>query len=219
MAKTAGAPLTVYGAPYSVYVRIALLALNEKGVPFTLEPVDIFAKSETTDAYAALNPFGKIPAIRHGDLVLYETRAITRYVDEAFDGPALQPSAPADRARMAQVMGIVDSFAYRTLVWDIYVSDVARRKGEGDEPAGRIAAALPLAETCLGEFARLLGNGPFFGGRAPSLADLHVAPVFGYFGTVPEAEALLARFPTLSDWWTNVSARTSWRAVCEYPAD
>lgn len=214
----AGAGLTVYGAPYSVYVRIVLLTLHEKGVPYTLEPVDIFSKSTETEAYAALNPFGKIPTIRHGDFVLYETQAITRYIDEAFDGPALQPSEARARAEMAQVMGIVDSFAYRTLVWDIYVGHTARLKGEGDEHAARIAAAMPHAETCLSEFDRLLDGKAYFGGATPSLADLHAAPVFGYFGTVPEAASLTDRFPGLSGWWTNFSGHDSWLAVSDPPA-
>ena len=210
-----GVGVTLVGATYSVYVRIALMALAEKGVAYTLLPVDIFARSDETEAYLGLNPFGKIPTLKHGDFVLYETQAITRYVDEAFGGPALQPSDPRARARMAQVMGVIDSFAYRTLVWDIYVAHTAREKGEGGEHEERIGAALPLATTCLVELDRILDGKPFFGGARPSLADLHAAPVFGYFGTVPEAETLLSGFPGLQAWWTTISARDSWRAATE----
>ena len=35
--------VTVYGASYSVYVRIVRIALHEKGVPYNLVPVDVFA--------------------------------------------------------------------------------------------------------------------------------------------------------------------------------
>ncbi len=216
MAEAAG--VTLYGAPYSVYVRIAMLALAEKGVAYTLEPVDIFTASAETEAYLALNPFGKIPTLKHGDFALYETQAIARYVDEVFDGPALQPAGPKARARMGQVMGIVDSFAYRTLVWDVYVAHTARTAGGGAEHGERIEAALPLATTCLAEFDRLLGDGPWFGGAQVSLADLHAMPVFGYFRTVPEAETLLSGFPGLQDWWANVSARDSWRTVSQFPS-
>ncbi len=211
--------VTLHGAPYSVYVRIARMALQEKGVAYTLRPVDIFTRSDETEDYLALNPFGKIPTLTHGDFELYETQAITRYVDEAFDGPALQPADPKDRARMSQVMGIVDSFAYRTMVWDIYVAHTAREKGEGDHHEERIGTALPMATTCLVEFDRLLDGKPYFGGGSPSLADLHVAPVFGYFVTVPEAQTLLSGFPGLQDWWASVSARDSWRVASSEPAD
>jgi len=205
--------VTVFGAPYSVYVRIVLMALLEKGVSWHLTPVDIFADSDEREAYLALNPFGKIPTVTHGAFELYETRAITRYVDEAFDGPALQPADPVERARMAQVQGIVDSFAYPTLIWDIYVAHTARGKGEGDHHEERLGKALPRATTILVELDRLLGPGPFFGGETPSLADLHLAPVFGYFVTVPEAETLLSGFPTLQTWWATVAERESWRVA------
>lgn len=217
MAGQAG--VTLYGAPYSVYVRIVRLALHEKGVAYRLEPVDIFTKSAETEAYLRFNPFGKIPAFDHDGFVLYETQAVTRYIDEAFDGPALQPAEAQARARMDQVMGIVDSYAYRTLVWDLYVADTARAKDADAGHNARIAAALPLATTCLGELSRLLGEGPWFGGASPSLADLHLAPVFGYVRTVPEAEALLADLPGLTDWWAGFSARDSWRVVSENGAD
>ncbi|MEJ8574425.1 glutathione S-transferase family protein [Microbaculum marinum] len=209
----ADSDLTVYGAPYSVYVRIVRMTLEEKGVAYVLDPVDIFTQNDETRAYRKLNPFAKIPTLAHGDFVLYETRAIARYVDESFDGPSLQPSSPGSRARMEQVVGIVDSFAYAALVWDIYVAHTARQKSNSEEHAERIASALPMARICLGEFDRLLAGKQFFGGATVSLADLHVAPVFGYFTTVPESEGLMSAHPGLSQWWSTMSERDSWRTV------
>ena len=75
------------GYRYSVYLRIARLVLAEKGVAFTQVEVNPFAGAP--DWYLALHPFGRVPTLRHGDFVLYETSAISRYVDAAFDGPAL----------------------------------------------------------------------------------------------------------------------------------
>jgi glutathione S-transferase len=115
----------VFGAPYSVYVRAVRLALEEKGVPYELVPVDIFAPGGPPPEHRVGHPFGKIPALEHAGFRLYEAGAITRYVDEAFPGPRLQPEEPRSRARMNQIIGILDSYAYRTLVWDIYVERVA----------------------------------------------------------------------------------------------
>ena len=135
---------TLYGAPYSVYVRAARMTLAEKGVAYRLEPVDIFADGGPPAAHLARHPFGKIPAFAQDDLSLYETVAILRYVDEAFDGPALQPAEPGARARMTQIQSILDSYAYRCWVWDLYVE-----RCERDAPdEARIAAALPRAATC-----------------------------------------------------------------------
>jgi len=89
----------LFGADYSVYVRICRIALAEKGVDYTLHPVDIFADDGPPQDFLNLNPFGRIPSIRHGEFVLYEIDAIAAYVNEAFDGPDLMPLDVQARAR------------------------------------------------------------------------------------------------------------------------
>ena len=116
----------VFGAPYSVYVRAVRLALEEKGVSYELVPVDIFAPGGPPADHMNRHPFGKIPAFEHEGFRFYEAGAVTRYIDETFVGPSLQPADPRSRARMSQIISILDSYAYRTLVWDIYVERVAR---------------------------------------------------------------------------------------------
>src|SRR6266478_5495835 len=63
-----------------------------------------------------LHPFRRVPTLVHDDFVLYETQAITRYIDEAFAGPAFQPVQPRQRARMAQVISIIDAYGYVPMV-------------------------------------------------------------------------------------------------------
>src|ERR1700730_7833697 len=84
----------VFGAPYSVYVRAVRLALEEKGVAYELVPLHIFAPGGPSEEHLQRHPFGKIPAFKHAGFHLYEAGAVTRYVDEAFSGPALQPADP-----------------------------------------------------------------------------------------------------------------------------
>jgi glutathione S-transferase len=83
------ADLILYGFPQSNYVRAARMACVEKGVPHTLEPA-----GPHSPAILEMNPFGKMPAMRHGDFTLYETSAIMRYIDDAFAGPRLTPADP-----------------------------------------------------------------------------------------------------------------------------
>jgi len=92
-----GAPV-LYGAAYSVYVRAVRLALAEKGVACRLVEVDVFAPGGPPPEHLARHPFGKIPAFEHDGFRLYEAGAISRYVDEAFEGPPLQPARPRERA-------------------------------------------------------------------------------------------------------------------------
>ncbi len=109
----------VYGARYSAYVRIVLLTLIEKGVAHDVVEVDVFAEGGPPAEHLVRHPFGKIPAFAHDGVQLYEAAAIARYVDEAFPGPALQPADPRVRARMAQAIGLLDSYAYRPWVWGL----------------------------------------------------------------------------------------------------
>jgi glutathione S-transferase len=117
---------TVFGAPYSVSVRSVRLTREEKAIDYDLVPVDILAAGGPPAEHVARHPFGKIPAFEHDGFQLYEAEAITRYIDEAFAGVPLQPADVCRRARMTQIISILDSYAYRTLVWDIYVERVAR---------------------------------------------------------------------------------------------
>jgi glutathione S-transferase len=209
--------VVVYGADYSVYVRIVRLALFEKAVDCELVPVDVFAEGGPPGWYLDHQPFGRIPAFEHDGLRLYETSAITRYVDEAFDGPPLQPAEPRSRAAMNQIIGIVDSYAYRTLVWDIYVETVSKPKEGRRTDEALVARALPRAATCLSEIARLKRGGDWLLGDSLSLADLHLAPVFGYFLRAPAAAPMLARHPGLAAWWEGMRHRASYKAT--EPAD
>ncbi len=204
----------VYGARYSVYVRSVLLALAEKGVAHDVVAVDIFAAGGPPAEHLARHPFGKIPAFEHDGFRLYETTAIARYVDEAFPGPALQPSDVRDRARMMQAIGILDSYAYRAWVWDIYVERVSRPKRGQVSDEAKIAAALPKAETAASALEGILGDHPFLAGDRVSLADLHAAPMLGYVERAPEGAAMIARHVRLAAWWKGLSERRSVLEIC-----
>ena len=204
----------VYGARYSVYVRIALLALAEKGVAYDLVEVDAFADGGPPAEHLARHPFGKIPAFSHGDLRLYETAAIARYVDEAFVGPSLQPSDVARRAQMAQATGLLDSYAYRCWVWDIYVERVGVPKRGGVSDEAKIAAAVTRGSTCAAALEAILGDRPFLAGPDLSLADLHAAPMIGYLVRAPEGEGLVRGFPRLDRWRRRLAERRSVSEIC-----
>jgi glutathione S-transferase len=199
--------VTVFGARYSVYVRAVLMALESKRVEYKLEPID---SKEIPSGYRRIHPFGKIPSLRHDDFTLYETCAINRYVDEAFDGPPLQPKTSAKRARMTQIMSMTDSYGYRPLVWDIYVERVSNPKEGKPSNEERVAAALPKARIYLDALERLMDGQAFLADDRPTLADFHTAPVFGYFVQTPEGRELLGDFPALADWWMHISAREEW---------
>ncbi len=204
------AHVTVYGAAYSTYTRTALLALREKGVDYTLAEVDIF--KPLPEEHRARHPWGKIPVLEHDGLQVYETAAVTRYIDEAFQGTALQPATPRDRARMMQAIGIIDSYGYPAAITTLVVERAVNPRFGRPTDEAKITAALPDVERTLDALAGLLGDDPWLAGTF-SLADLHAAPVFVYLRMTPEGAAMLAQRPSLGAWWERMAARTSMPAT------
>jgi glutathione S-transferase len=203
----------VYGASYSTYVRTVRLTLVEKGVPYQWVEIDVFAPDGPPSDYLKINPFGRIPAFDHDGFRMYEAVPIARYIDEAFAGLALQPKDVHERARMNQILSVLDSYAYRTLVWDIYVertSGASTGKAPDEE---RIARALPRAQLCLEALSGLMGDGLWLAGSALTLADLHAAPMFAYFLSTQEGQDLIGSVPRLTRWWHHVAQRASMRAT------
>lgn len=203
-----GKRVVLYGASYSVYVRIVRIVLAEKGVAYDLVPVDVFAQEGLPADYIARHPFGRIPAFAHGSFDLYETTAITRYIDESFDGPVLQPQAPRERARMNQIVAMLDNYAYGPMVWEVYVQRAEPPEGQRSDEA-RIADGLEKARRFLIALSDLVGDRPWLASETPSLADFHAAPIFDLFQRAPEGAAMLADFPSLLAWWERISVRPS----------
>ncbi len=196
------------GYRYSVYLRIARLALEEKGVAFRHVEVDPFG--DVPPWYLALQPFGRVPVLRHGDFTIHETAAIGRYVDAAFDGPALVPAEGRAGARaagrMQQVIGIVDSYGYRPMVRQVFAHAVFRPAAGEVGDWAEVLAGLEAARVVLGALEGLV-EGRWMAGDAVSLADLHLGPMMAYFVAAPEGAAMLAGYPRLSAWWARMRAR------------
>ncbi len=199
----------VYGPRFSTYVRSVLLALEEKGADYEVQEVNILEGAHQTPQHLARHPFAKVPAFSHDGFDLYEVSAILPYVDAAFPGISLQPDDPNARARMHQVMGIIDSYAYSAFITQIVIPRVVvpMMGGETDEAA--VKAALPQAEKCVNVLNELNGGNEFMAGSALSLSDLHLVPVYDYLSQTPEGESLLANAPALRRWWDGVRDRES----------
>jgi glutathione S-transferase len=202
------ADVTLYGPSASTYVRSARLACVEKGISHELLPVDV-----GSDAHAKLHPFRKIPILRHGDFMLYETGAIGRYVDRVFPGPALQPKDVKDLARMDQWMSAISDYYYQAMIREIVIQRVLvpMRGGKPDE--AMIKAAWPKVEYQMSVLEQTLAKSPYLAGGALSLADLTLLPILFYVKVQPEGGPLLAKHKGVSAWFERMAARPSFGAT------
>jgi glutathione S-transferase len=215
-------PVIVHGIPGSPYVRMPLLACEEKGAPYHLAAMAFGAGATKSPEHLARHPFGRIPAIEHGDFKLYEAQAIVRYIDQAFDGPSLTPADPRAQARMNQVMNVVDWYVMPSISAGIGFNRVVKARFGMAPDEEAVAKALPMARTCVSALQDILDGKPWFAGDALSLADLAAYPHLEIFGQTPEGADLLAGTPLLS-WIARMSGRpsvqnTSWDRLLETAA-
>lgn len=200
-------PVTLHGPAYSTYARTARLALEEKGVAYTLEEVDILSGANRTPEHLARQPFGKVPAFEHDGFALFETLAIARYVDEAFPGPALQPADAQGRARMTQICAIIDAYGYKAIIGQLFwqLAIVPMQGGAPDMDV--VEAGLRATEQVLDVIEGLAAGGATLCAGGVSLADLFLAPVVEYLAMTPPGATALAGRPKLAAWWAGFQTR------------
>jgi glutathione S-transferase len=201
--------IKLYGLERSVYTRIVRLVLEEKSVPYTLEAVEIFGAEGVPHSHLARHPFGRIPVLSHDRLSLYETSAITRYIDEAFDGPSLQPEEVTRRARMNQIISVLDAYAYRPMVWGVFVQRVRIPLQGGVTNEAEVTQSLIEAAKCLRVLDALHGQAQYLTGNTLSLADLHALPMIRYLTLASDGLALLNQHENLRRWFNAMLLRSS----------
>lgn len=120
-----------------------------------------------------------MPAFDHEGFVLYETQAILHYVDQAFPGPALQPTNAHEAARMHQILGIIDCYVFKSWSGEIGFERLVPPTYFGRRTdLETVEAAVPLARCCA-EALEALISAPYLTGETFSLADLaaHNVPI------------------------------------------
>src|SRR5690348_11652130 len=144
--------MIVHGIPGSPYVRAALLTLEEKGAVYQLAAVSFGTLKQ--QPHLSRHPFGRIPAFEHDGWMLYETRAIMRYVDAVVPGTRLQPEEPRAAARMDQLMNITDWYLMPQVSATITFNRVVAPRFNRPVNEEAIAKAIPNARICIAEIGR-----------------------------------------------------------------
>jgi glutathione S-transferase len=199
------ASIKIYGAPPSTFTRAVRMGCHEKGIDYELVPT-------FPSTVGPLNPFGKIPVMTHGDMTLYESSAILRYLDGAFPGPKLWPADARAAALVDQWVGAAcDSLlnsAQRYLVSRFNFLPV---------PAEMAAKYLDKTREVAPAFDRQLGKTKYLAGDALTAADLVASPQFFYFPEIPELRDILDAQPNCRRWMDDIAARPSFAATMTPP--
>jgi len=175
--------------------RIARWMLEEVGAPYRTQVLD-YGTTMKAPAYLAINPMGKVPAIRHGEMVVTEGGAICAYLADAFPEAGLAPPH-GDRRRGAY---------YRWLFFaagPVEAATTNKALGfvmpEGRERMAGYGALADVVNTL--EWA--VSQGDYLAGDAFTAADVYLGSQVGLgmmFGT-------LERRPAFERYWARISAR------------
>ena len=202
------ASVSVYGPNWSAYTRTVRLVLTEKEVEYDLKEVD-FSSGVMPPDHFNFHPFGKVPVLEHGSYIIYETGPICRYVDNAFNGPALQPSDAMQLGRMAQLVAIVDTY----LSTDIrmgFVNELLFKPMVDLVPdKERVEKARESISKGFDAIGNLVANTNYLVGQKITLADLHIAPLIYYLDKTPGGNDLISGQPKLANWWETIKSRRS----------
>ncbi|KAK4785175.1 hypothetical protein SAY86_001864 [Trapa natans] len=182
------AAIKVHGNPlYTASARV-LACLFEKGLEFDLVLVDVRSGQHKAESFLSLNPFGQIPAFEDGDLKLFESRAITRYIAHEY----------ADKGTPLVVSGTGKEMAVQSMWMKVEAHEYDPVALELSDPA-----AVVVEEEKLGKVL-----------DAFSLADLHHLPSLSYLMNTRVKELFESR-PLVSAWVADILCRPAWCKVME----
>lgn len=181
--------------------RIVRWMLEEVGAPYRTEVLEYGTTMKAAD-YLAINPLGKVPAIRHGAAVVTEAAAICAYLADAFPDAGLAPP-PQERASY-----------YRWLFFfsgPIEAAVINRALGFDIPADKRVMAGYGVFEQMMDVAEQAVTASEYIAGDAFSAADVYCGSQIGWglqFGTIEKR-------PAFVDYWQRISDREAYRRAQE----
>ena len=205
--KKSNEPIKVYGIAASRASR-PLWMLEELGVPYELVHTDYKDKSNRKPEFVAINPNGRIPAIRDGEIVVWESMATTLYLARKFGGE-IAPASLAEEAEALRwsfwVVTECEKDALIVLFQRLVYPPEKRDEALAGAAESRLVVPLKVLEAHL-------EKRPYLAGERFTVADLNVASVLAW---IKPSRRLLATFPSVAGWLDRCLARPAQRRVRE----
>ena len=176
------------------YVQRSVITLLEKAMDFKITYIDL---ANLPDWFRKISPLGKVPVLRVGDAVIFESAVINEYIDE-ISPPALHPADPLQKAI---------NRAWIEFASDLLVSQYQMMTAT--DKAGFDAKSQELKNKLAQIESQLSKAGDYFNGDKFSLVDAAIAPLFMRL-TILEQHAPQNKFittPRLEKWRTALLAR------------
>ncbi|KAF9499087.1 glutathione S-transferase-like protein [Pleurotus eryngii] len=204
--------LKLYGSPISTCTKRVVNVLIELNVPFELVPIDMRKEDLKAPQYLEKHPFGKVPYIDDDGFILYESRAISRYLATKYSGQGTQliPKDLQAWARFEQAASV------EVCNFEPYASGVVFEKyykpmlGQAPDEE-RVKGLTEKLNASLDAYDLILSKQKFLGGDELTLADLFHLPL-GSLLPLLGVNAIQER-PNVKRWFEAISSRPSWQAA------
>lgn len=180
------------------------MVCEEKGIDYVLTETMLGAPE-----LREIHPLGRMPVLRHGEVKLFESKAIATYLDRVFPGPSLIPADPLLAALTEQWVSIVNTVIDPTMVRTYLLAHAAPRTADGKPDQKAIEAVLPAVREQLGILDEAVSKTGHLVGDQFTLADINLLPILFYLRLLPEGAAALAPDRPLGRYYARHSARPS----------
>lgn len=203
--------IMLYGSATSTCTRRVLMMLEEKGVSYTLVPVNLANGEQKSPEHMARQPFGVVPAITLDGVTMYESAAIVRYLERRFPNPSLTPSSHAGMAMMEQFMAVEYGYLGASAGAILYERILKPMRGIEGDPAA-LERGLAGVARVFSVLEKTLSQQPHLAGDSFSMADLVYLPALGTFARSGDWNLVTAN-PGVAAWADRITARPAWQKV------
>lgn len=196
--------LRIFGTVISTYTRIVQTTAEEAGVPW-----EIIATPANSEENRKRHPFRKVPTVEVDGIELFESVAITQYIDNMHNGGALQPKDPRERAEMDRWISIANSYLFPTSEHGLLMPYLAHRHLNTPLRSDIIEAAIPEIAEHLGIVCERLEQSPYFAGPSFTLADIFLYCILRPVQLTPEGDNLIGQLLPVRHWLNKLGKRES----------
>jgi len=205
--------ITLWGRLNSANVQKAVWVLEELELPYEHVPVGGAWGGNDTSEYLAMNPNGLVPTLRDGDVTVWESHAVVRYLSAEYGSGLLFPLEPRDRA-------VVDQWTDWTATtfqsaWIGLFWAKVRTPSDRQDPLA-IDRALTATNRCLGIMEQRLEDAPYLGGGEFTYADIAAGVAMYRWSTMAIDRPKL---PAVEGWHHRLNQRRAFRKAVNVPYD
>lgn len=193
----------IIGSTRSTYTRVVRMVCEEKGIDYTMTDVPLGAPE-----LSAIHPFGKMPVLRHGDVELFESKAIATYLDKVFPAPFVLPSDPKLLALTEQWVSLVNTLIDHTIIRTYVFAYIAPGTPDGSPNRAAIEAVMPALGQQVAVLDRAVARG-YLVGDTFTLADINLMPLLHRLKISPEGATAFTAAKNLSAYYVRHAERPS----------